>query len=120
MSNYMQPKLWSNELNAGNLEPLLKCYAEDAILFATFQTEPLIPLRESVITLQVFYPGMEHMFALMNPLLRTIHSQITLMSAPGFMNFSTVKTERRFDILRDLPMLWKSERLTKSSIITLP
>ena len=41
MSNYIQPKLWSNELNAGNLEPLLECYAEDAILFATFQTEPL-------------------------------------------------------------------------------
>ena len=41
MSNYIQPKLWSNQLNAGNLEPLLECYAEDAILFATFQTEPL-------------------------------------------------------------------------------
>ena len=41
MSNYIQPKLWSNELNAGNLEPLLECYAEDAILFATFQTEPI-------------------------------------------------------------------------------
>ena len=42
MSNYIQPKLWSNELNAGNLEPLLECYTEDAILFATFQTEPLV------------------------------------------------------------------------------
>ena len=105
MSNYIQPKLWSNELNAGNLEPLLECYAEDAILFATFQTEPLDTPRESVITLQVFYPGRVQAFALMNPLLQTIHSQITPMSAPGFMNFSTVKTERRFDILRDLLML---------------
>ena len=45
MSNYIQPKLWSNELNAGNLEPLLECYTEDAILFATFQTEPLVTPR---------------------------------------------------------------------------
>ena len=41
MSKYIQPELWSKELNAGNLEPLLQCYAEDAILFATFQTKPL-------------------------------------------------------------------------------
>ena len=42
MSKYIQPELWSKELNNGNLETLLQCYAEDAILFATFQTEPLI------------------------------------------------------------------------------
>ena len=41
MNDYLQPDLWSKELNAGNLEPLLQCYAEDAILFATFQAEPI-------------------------------------------------------------------------------
>ena len=41
MSKYIQPDLWSKELNAGNLEPLLQCYAEDAILFATFHPEPI-------------------------------------------------------------------------------
>ena len=41
MTEYTQPALWSKELNAGNLEPLLECYAEDAILFATFRAEPL-------------------------------------------------------------------------------
>jgi len=41
MNDYLQPGLWSKELNAGNLEPLLQCYAEDAILFATFQAEPI-------------------------------------------------------------------------------
>ena len=39
MNDYQQPNLWSHELNAGKLEPLLQCYAEDAILFATFQAE---------------------------------------------------------------------------------
>ena len=42
MSTYLQPELWSRELNAGNLEPLLQCYAEDAVLFATFQSKPLV------------------------------------------------------------------------------
>ncbi|MDA8991051.1 hypothetical protein N9H45_05950 [Opitutales bacterium] len=38
---FLQPNLWSQELNAGNLEKLLECYAEDAILFATFHAEPI-------------------------------------------------------------------------------
>ncbi len=41
MSTYLQPATWGNELNAGNLEPLLQCYAEDAILFATFHSKPI-------------------------------------------------------------------------------
>jgi hypothetical protein len=40
-TSFLQPNLWSNELNAGNLEPLLECYAEDAILFATFHASPI-------------------------------------------------------------------------------
>ncbi|OUU43453.1 MAG: hypothetical protein CBC16_02810 [Verrucomicrobia bacterium TMED56] len=41
MTGYTQPTLWCNELNAGNLEPLLECYSNDAILFATFKAEPI-------------------------------------------------------------------------------
>ena len=41
MKFYLQPELWSKELNAGNLESLLHCYAEDATLFSTFQAQPI-------------------------------------------------------------------------------
>jgi len=42
MNTYLQPKIWENELNAGNLESVLKCYASDAVLFATFEPAPIL------------------------------------------------------------------------------
>ena len=41
MNSFLQPELWSKQLNENNLDSLLHCYAEDAILLATFQAQPI-------------------------------------------------------------------------------
>ena len=116
MSKYIQPDLWSKELNAGNLEPLLQCYAEDAILFATFHPEPIDSPQgiRDYFTGFLAREGAEFVSTKVQSSITPF--QIMLTSAPDCMNFSTAWTERKFDTRQDLPMLLRLMKVIKLNI----
>ena len=40
--NFEIPNIWCERMNAGDVEGVLSLYAENAVLFATFDAQPLV------------------------------------------------------------------------------